>query len=114
MIADDDDLPWARKALARVQSFALRSGYFVQKMMPKMHSYHLDDDPDLRSCNLMFKAVTDEPSSIRSEPITDENRLVHFYGRDRKPLVKYVREKDRLDYGKANENEYELVYWSEK
>ncbi|MBA2679382.1 MAG: hypothetical protein H0U76_13410 [Ktedonobacteraceae bacterium] len=79
-----------------------------------MHSYHLDDDPDLRSCNLMFKAVTDEPSSIRSEPITDENRLVHFYGRDRKPLVKYVREKDRLDYGKANENEYELVYWSEK
>lgn len=108
VIADDDELPWPRKVLARVQSFALANGYFVQKMMPKMHSYHLDDNPDLRSCNLIFKSVDDEPRIAKSEPITDEARLAHFYGRDRRPHVRYVREKERLDYGKANENEYSL------
>lgn len=108
VIADDDELPWPRKVLARVQSFALANGYCVQKMMPKMHSYHLDDNPDLRSCNIIFKAVAEEPKIVKSEPITDERRLAHFYGRDRKPHVRYVREKQRLDYGKANENEYSL------
>jgi hypothetical protein len=108
VIADDDDLPWPKQVLAKVQTFALANGYYVQKMMPKMHSYHLDDNPDLRSCNLMFKAIEDQTRPIQSEPILEQKRLAHFYGRDRKPHVKYVLETDRLDYGKANENEYTL------
>ena len=35
-------------------------------------------------------------------------RLAHFYGRDNPPRVRYVREKERLDYGKAHEDEYSL------
>jgi predicted methyltransferase len=106
VIADDDDLLWPKEVLARVQAFALAKGYYIQKMMPKMHSYHLD--VDLRSCNLIFRAISDKSDTVKSEPIVDQQRLANFYGRDEKPIVKYVRERERLDYGKANENEYWL------
>jgi hypothetical protein len=32
----------------------------------------------------------------------------NFYGRDSLPRVRYVRERARVDYGKANQDEYEL------
>jgi hypothetical protein len=50
VIADDDELEWPKQVLGRVQQFAITSGFFVQKMMPKLHTYHLDDAPDLKSC----------------------------------------------------------------
>jgi N4-bis(aminopropyl)spermidine synthase len=108
VIADDDELEWPRQVLARVQRFAIESGFFVQKMMPKMHLYHLDDAPNLRSCNLVFKALLGNRAEQASVAITDETRLVNFYGRGGKPRVKYVREKKRLEYGKAHEDDYSL------
>jgi len=77
-------------------------------MMPQLHSYHLDDAPDLRSCNLLIKARPSNQRSTDSLPVQDRDRLDNFYGRDAQPRVKYVREKKRLDYGRANENEYEF------
>jgi N4-bis(aminopropyl)spermidine synthase len=108
VIADDEGLAWPGRVLAKVQEFAIRSGFFVQKMMPKMHLYHLDDAPDLHSCNLLFKALADNKKPGDTKAITEPNRLKHFYGRDNAPRVKYVREKKRLEYGKAHEDEYSL------
>jgi predicted methyltransferase len=108
VIADDDERLWPKQVLARVQEFAIRSGYFVQKMMPKMHTYHLDDAPDLRSCNLVFKAVGETGLRDKSTAIADPQRLANFYGRSANPHVRYVREKLRLEYGKAREDEYYL------
>ncbi len=106
VIADDLELDWPKQVLANVQAFALQSGSFVQRMMPRLHAYHLDDNPNLRSCNLIFKSLPGGRPPGPSERITDASRLSHFYGRDCPPRVHYVREKMRLDYGKANENEY--------
>jgi predicted methyltransferase len=108
VIADDDELEWPKRVLARVQQFAIDSGFFVQKMMPKMHYYHLDDSPDLRSCNLMFKALPGKKLSQPSARITETARLANFYGRDDSPRVRYIREKSRLEYGKRHDDEYEL------
>lgn len=108
VIADDDERQWPKQVLARVQEFALANGFFVQKMMPKMHEYHLDDAPDLRSCNLMFKAVGGASEARKSAAIVEPQRLSNFYGRAGNPRVKYVREKVRLEYGKAHEDEYFL------
>ena len=105
---DDDELEWPKQVLARVQQFALASGFFVQKMMPKMHSYHLDDAPSLRSCNLLFEALPGNKPPGPSERITDSKRLDHFYGRDSAPKVKYVREVKRLEYGKRHDEDYFL------
>jgi hypothetical protein len=108
VIADDDELEWPKRVLTRVQQFAIDSGFFVQKMMPKMHLYHLDDAPNLRSCNLIFKALPRHGSRAVSAAITDPKRLANFYGRGNAPRVRYVREKKRLEYGKAHEDDYSL------
>jgi predicted methyltransferase len=106
VIADDAERSWPQQVLANVQKFALDSGFFIQKMMSRLHSYHLDDAPDLRSCNLFLKALPNNASPAISEPIRDEERLANFYGRGLRPHIKYVKEKRRVDYGKANDDEY--------
>lgn len=108
VIADDDELEWPQEVLYQVQAFASQRGFYVSRMMPRLHSYHLDDAPNLRSCNLIIKARPTNPQRMGSEAIKDETRLDHFYGRDAQPRVRYVRERKRLDYGKANENEYDF------
>ncbi len=108
VIADDDELEWPKRVLARVQQFGLGCGFIVQKMMPKMHLYHLDDAPNLRSCNLLFRALPGNTGPPTSTAITEEERLANFYGRGNRPRVKYVREKMRLEYGKAHEDDYFL------
>ena len=111
VIADDADLEWPKRVLANVQASALSSGFFVQRMVPRLHSYHLDDAPNLKSCNLIFKALPGGKPTSPSLAITDAARLEHFYGRDNPPSVHYVREKKRLDYGKAPEDEYSFERW---
>jgi hypothetical protein len=49
----------AETVMAATQMFALKSGFFVQRMMPQLHRYHLDDAPDLRSCNKMLRFFAD-------------------------------------------------------
>jgi predicted methyltransferase len=109
VIADDPDLEWPTRVLASLQRSALACGFFVQRMMPQVHSYHLDDAPDLKSCNIILKALPGNNQPGESLAIDDPDRLANFYGRDSYPRVRYVREKARLDYGKANTDEYELV-----
>lgn len=108
VIADDDELEWPKRVLAATQKFAVESGFFIQRMMPQLHQYHLDDAPELRSCNLMLKAVPGNNVTWSSQPIVEPARLQNFYGRSQSPRVKYVREKKRLDYGKAHDDEYVL------
>lgn len=108
VVADDPELEWPKRVLANLQASALEAGFFVQRMMPQLHSYHLDDAPDLRSCNVILKAVPGNARAVESKPITDPVRLANFYGRDALPRVRYVRERARVDYGKAHSDEYEL------
>lgn len=112
VIADDHEQAWPQQVLAATQRFALDSNHYVQKMQSKMHLYHLDDNPDLRSCNLFFRAVpTDEAiSAVKSEALSNERRL-NFYGRGRPLEIRYVMERKRVDYGKAHDDEYEIEYW---
>lgn len=108
VVADDPELEWPRRVLANLQASALESGFIVQRMLPHVHSYHLDDAPDLRSCNVMVRAVRGEPRVAQSEAIRDPRRLSNFYGRESYPRVRYVRERVRLAYGKAHDDEYAL------
>jgi N4-bis(aminopropyl)spermidine synthase len=106
VIADDLELEWTKRVLAKVQEYSITSGFYIQKMMSRLHSYHLDDAPNLRSCNLVIRAVAGADQDRESVAISDPGRLANFYGRENPPRVKYVREKKRLDYGKAHEDEY--------
>jgi predicted methyltransferase len=108
VIADDPNVEWTSQVLARVQAFAVESGYLVNEQMPQLHSYHLDDAPDLKSCNVFLRAVGGAPSLAPSRQISESGRLTNFYGRDNYPHVRYILERSRPDYGKAHTDEYEL------
>jgi predicted methyltransferase len=97
VIADDEEMDWPKKVLASAQTFAAQSGFYVSQMMPRMHLYHLDDNPNLRSCNLIVNSLPGNSRNFDSEAISDPDRLENFYGRSQAPRVRYVREKKRLD-----------------
>jgi predicted methyltransferase len=110
VIADDEELAWPKVVLGRVQTFAAAKGFFVSRMMPRLHEYHLDDNPNLKSCNLIFTSLPGNGRKVVSMPITDPGRLQNFYGLAQQPRVRYVRERKRVDYGMASDEEYEFEY----
>lgn len=110
---DDDELMWPKTTLGYVQRFISDRGFFVQRQMPNLHEYHLDDAPGLRSCNLVIRSLPETPRNPDSAVIDDLNRTEQFYGRGQDLRVRYVREVKRLDYGKANETEYKLEQFLE-
>ena len=82
-------------------------GFYVQEMQTNLHEYHLDDAPDLKSCNLFFRSHPDRELPTKSYAL-HEQRLEHFYGKARDLRVQYVREAARVDYGKAYDGSYSL------
>ncbi len=110
VIADDDELEWPKRVLASVQGFAAREGFYVSRMQRKLHEYHLDDAPQLKSCNLYLAALPGNQVDRPSLAITDPARLEHFYGLSQEPRVRYIRARLRLDYGVAHDDEYELEF----
>lgn len=109
VIADDRELDWPKQVLGKVQCFTAESGYYVSRMMPRLHLYHLEDAPELQSCNLIVSALPGSARAVDSQSIIESARLDNFYGRSKAPRVRYVRERKRLDYGMAHEDEYELI-----
>lgn len=115
VIADDDDLDWPKQVLANVQSYASRRGFYVSRMARKLHGYHLDDAPDLKSCNLFFSSLPGNgKEATASEALTDPESLRHFYGGSKEPRVRFVRELKKPDYGKAPEEEYRLEMFEQR
>lgn len=108
VIADDEELEWPKVVLANVQKFSIDNGFFVSRMMPRLHCYHLDDAPDLRSCNLIIESVPGMSTTVTTSRIVDSKRLENFYGQSSSPRVRYIKEKKRLDYGKAHDDEYQF------
>jgi predicted methyltransferase len=105
VIADDAELPWTNRVLGRTQETALANGMIVDEMVPALHSYHLDDAPDLRSCALTFRKVAAD--TILNERLRDE-RLENFYGRTRALRVQYVRELSSVWRRQAPTGTYEI------
>ena len=108
VIADDAEVDWSRRVLFETQKFALDHQFYVQEMQTKMHEYHLDDAPDLRSCNLFFRAHPDRKVATKSYALHG-SRLEDFYGKDQRLRVHYVAERLRVDYGRAPSDTYELI-----
>ncbi|RJF74342.1 bis-aminopropyl spermidine synthase family protein [Rhodopseudomonas palustris] len=108
VIADDDELAWPKRVLGNVQRFAAESGFFVSRMQRKLHGYHLDDAPNLKSCNLFVTSLPDQNMITSRSNAIEKGRLTNFYGRSQVPRVQYVREIKKPDYGMASEEEYRL------
>jgi hypothetical protein len=68
----------------------------------------------LRSCNLIISSLPNNEDRGRTGVITDLATLENFYGQSQSPRVRYIRERKRLDYGKASEYEYEFELLEEQ
>ena len=108
VVGDDPELEWTRRVLENLESAAEAAGFGVRQRMRQVHEYHLDDAPDLRSCNVVLEGRAKAGRAVVSAAIRDMSRLDNFYGREKNPRVRYVREQTRLDYGMAHESEYSL------
>jgi hypothetical protein len=100
VVADDPDLPWPKEVLANLQGYAIQRKYYIQRMMSQVHSYHLDDAPDLKSCNVLVRPCDSDEhlfGNSPSTPITDPEVLDNFYGMNASPRVRYVLERERLN-----------------
>jgi N4-bis(aminopropyl)spermidine synthase len=107
VIGDDSELEWTQEVLHRAQTVALSRGFVVAEMTPRMHLYHLDDAPNLRSCCCLFRHVGSGVTAAESRPLDDERRR-NFYGRESPLIFRYVREHPTLNYGRAAEATYRL------
>lgn len=113
VIADDPTVAWAGRVLKSTQEFAYSRGFFVQEMQSQVHLYHLDDAPELRSCNLFIRAESGRLPVQVSVPL-DSARLENFYGREQALRVRYVREHARVGYGTAPTDTYSLDYLEDR
>lgn len=109
VIADrQEGMAWTEEVLSNVQRFAAERGFYVSQFIPRLHSYHLDDNPELRSCNLVIQSQPGNGGTKELTRIVDPDRLANFYGDGMEPTVRYVRERKRVDYGRAHDDEYML------
>ncbi|MCP2729695.1 bis-aminopropyl spermidine synthase family protein [Limnofasciculus baicalensis] len=107
VIADDPDLPWTQEVLRDTQSRAIELGYVVSEMLPQLHSYHLDDAPDLRSCSCLLRRIDPNRMESTSKPL-DLERLENFYGKNSPLRFRYVRERATLNPGRESDQLYIL------
>ncbi|MHB1216460.1 MAG: bis-aminopropyl spermidine synthase family protein [Thiobacillus sp.] len=107
VIADDPDLPWTQQVLRDTQMRAIDLGYVVAEMQPQLHLYHLDDNPDLRSCSCLFRRVVPGCVEKTSKPL-EQSRLANFYGRGSPLRVKYVRQRPTLNAARESDQLYSI------
>lgn len=107
VIGDDPAVDWTKEVLHSVQGYANDQGFFVSRMTPHLHSYHLDDAPDLRSCNLMVRSLPGNGRTVASESRVGPD-LEHFYGKGATARVRYVRDRLGRDRGRERMDDYEL------
>lgn len=105
VIADDSDLPWTNRVLARTQRAAIEFGLVLEQMIPSLHSYHLDDAPSLRSCTMVFRKVGN--GVVRNIPLSAA-RLEDFYGRSQALRIRYVREIPTIQRDRASADTYRV------
>jgi predicted methyltransferase len=107
VIADDPDLLWTQEVLRDTQRRAIELGYVVSELLPQLHSYHLDDAPDLRSCSCLFRRIDPALMQTASEPL-ELARLENFYGKSSPLRFRYVRERTTLNPGRESDQLYIL------
>jgi predicted methyltransferase len=104
VIADDSSIEWTQAVLRRTQAVAVERGFVVEEMIPAIHSYHLDDAPELRSCTLILRKIAEDGLPNERFP---SSRLANFYGRGVPPKVRYVRDSD-VSRGRAAASTYNV------
>lgn len=101
---------WINEVLYQVQRFLISNSCVTNEMVPKLHTYHLDDDPSLTSCSLIFQRIEYESAHYSSQPLSKDDRK-NFYGTNRDLKVRYVRDtRKQTKAGLPISSEYKIEF----
>jgi predicted methyltransferase len=103
VLANDRNFPWTWQVLRATQRYALANGLVIAELLPEFHHYHLDDDPDLRSCSMVLRRVDYAAREYASVPL-EPPFLAEFYGKNNPLTARYVR--DKTNGGKLDSSDY--------
>jgi predicted methyltransferase len=104
--ADSPDLDWPVQILYSIEEMLIGKGFAINSMNHNLHQYHLDDNPDLTSCNLFVRRISKKNSHYNSLPLSSQI-LKHFYGKNN-PL-RYEHIKDLTNGGKLQSKDYKFI-----
>lgn len=105
VLADVPELQWTGEVLHHTQKYALDNGFIISEMVPKFHTYHLDDDPDLTSCSIVFRRIRQPNEDYNSQSLS-KNDLQRFYGTHEPLIYKQVKDTTQRKYLPTD---YELI-----
>ena len=103
VLANDRNYAWTWEVLMRAQRYALSHDMVIAELLPEFHHYHLDEDPDLRSCSMVVRRARYNPREYSSKSL-EASFLAEFYGKNSPLVVRYVR--DKTNGGKLDSNDY--------
>lgn len=108
VVADYDELSWTREVLLNTEKIILNEGFMISEMLPKFHTYHLDDAPNLTSCSIIIKRVEWSGSRYKSKSLP-AYALHNFYGEESPLRIKYIR--DLTHGGKRPSRDHNFEAW---
>ena len=91
VIADDPYLGWTRTVSKQTQKFLLNNGFLIAELVPNFQRYHLDDNPDLRSCSIISVRHGCDGMKSSSLPLS-KRELENFYGANAPLNVQYIKD----------------------
>ena len=95
VLADDPNSPWTRDVLLATQRIVVQTDFIISELIPEFHHYHLDDDPDLTSCSMVIRQVSNTTLLLTLVSPLAPSMLTNFYGKESPLRVKYVRDLTR-------------------
>jgi len=92
IIPYDEERTWTQVTMHQIQRYVLEFGLVVAEMLCQLHSYHLDDDPELLSSSVILRRLHDHGTRFKNGPIPP-SLLANFYGRTPLEIPHYIRVK---------------------
>lgn len=99
----DPTRPWTLEVNRNVQKYLLEVDCCIREKIDNMHSYYLDDDPNLRSSTITVDRLNSRVTKYEGKEIAREN-LRHFYGSLDMTIPEFIDENGKMVFGKCHNN----------
>jgi predicted methyltransferase len=83
--------PWTQEVNKTIQPYFIDVGCYIREMVPDMHAYHLDDDPNLRSATMIIDRLELKGTKFEMKELCP-GELRYFYGSSDEPMPECIDE----------------------
>ena len=109
IIPYDPEKKWTIDAMLNIQTFLLAYGFVIRDMVSFIHSYHLHDNPHLRSATIIVDRVIPKTSEFTSQELPADF-VKYLYGSTR-PIPKYIDDDGSINGNPNYKWKYGRKHW---